>query len=64
MIHFLGKISLGCKSACKTGKYLLVKLLICGKIWLYDVTNLTESILKTSDIWETFWNYLATNGGE
>ena len=63
MIDFLGKISLRFKSACKIGKYLLIKLLIFGKIGLYDVTNLTESVPKTllrgfralsRDISETF----------
>ena len=49
MIDFLGKISLRSKSrsACKIGKYLLIKLLIFGKIGLYDVTNWAESVPKT-----------------
>ena len=42
MVDFLGKIYLRSKSACKIGKYLLIKLLIFGKIGLYDVTNSTE----------------------
>ena len=73
MIDFLGKISLRSKSACKIGKYLLIKLLIFDKMGLYDVTNLSEPVPKTlllgfralsRDIWETFWNCLATNDGE
>ena len=52
MIDFLGKISLRSKSPCKRGKYLLIKLLIFGKIGLYDVTNLTESVPKT-----LLWGY-------
>ena len=73
MIDFVGKISLRFKSACKIGKYLLIKLLVYGKIGLYDVTNLTESVPKTLlwvfhalswDIWETFWNCSTTNDGE
>ena len=47
MIDFLGIISLRSKSACKIGKYLLINLLIFGKIGSYDVKNLTESIAKT-----------------
>ena len=47
MIDFLGKMSLRSKSAYKIGKYLLMKLLIFGKIGLYDVTNLTESVANT-----------------
>ena len=47
MIDFLGKISLRSQSACKIGKYLLMKLLIFGKIGLYDVTNWAESVPKT-----------------
>ena len=47
MEDFLGKISLRSKSAYKIGRYLLIKLLILSKIGLYDVTNLTESVLKT-----------------
>ena len=47
MIDFLGKISLRSQSACKIGKYLLIKLLIFGKIGLYDVKNLTEFVPKT-----------------
>ena len=35
MIDFLGKMSLRSKSAYKIGKYLLMKLLIFGKIGLY-----------------------------
>ena len=63
MIDFLGKISLRFKSACKIGKHLLIKLLIFGKIGLYDVTSLTEFVPKTllrgfcalsRDISETF----------
>ena len=70
MIDFLGKIS---ESACKISKYLLIKLLIFGKIGLYDVTNLKESVPKallqslralSRDIWETFWNCLAAKDGE
>ena len=47
MIDFLGKNFLRFKSAYKIGKYLLMKLLVFGKIGLYDVTNLTESVSKT-----------------
>ena len=47
MIDFLGKISSRFKSGCKIGTYLLIKLLIFGKIGLHDVTNLTESFPKT-----------------
>ena len=73
MIDFLENVSVRSKSACEIVKYLLITLLIFGKIGLYDVTNLTESVLKTflwgfhalsRDIWETFWNCLATNDGE
>ena len=32
------------KYACKLGKYLMSKLLICSKIGLF-VTNLSESVL-------------------
>ena len=57
----------------KIGKYLLIKLLIFGKIELYDVANLTKSFLETllpgfrtlsREVWEAFWNCLATNDGE
>ena len=70
MIDFLIKVFLRSKSACKIGKYLLIKLLIFGKIGLYDNTNLIESVLKTllwsfpalsREIWDTFLNCLATN---
>ena len=73
MIDLLGKISIRSKSACKIGKYLLIKLLIFSKIELYDVTNLTEFVPKTllqgfcplsRDIWETFWNHVVINDGE
>ena len=47
MIDFVGKISLRSKSACKVGKYLLIKLLIFGKLGLYGITNWTESVPKT-----------------
>ena len=47
MIYFLGKDYLRYKSAYKIGKSVLMKLSILGKIGLYDVTNLTESVPKT-----------------
>ena len=47
MIHFLGKISLRSKSACKICKKLLINLIIFGKMGLYDVANLTESVIET-----------------
>ena len=46
MIDFLGKTSLRSKSASRIGKYLLIKLLIFGKIGLYDVTLLKDQFLK------------------
>ena len=48
-------------------------MLIFGKIGLYDVTNLAESVPKpllrvfsalSQDIWEISWNCLTTNDGE
>ena len=44
---FSRKISLRSESVCKIGKYLLIKPLIFGNKGLYDVTNLTESVVKT-----------------
>ena len=44
VIDFLRKSSLRSKYTFKIGKYLLIKLLIFGKIGLSDVTNLTESV--------------------
>ena len=35
------------KSECKIRKDLLIKLLIFSKMGLYDVANLTESVLET-----------------
>ena len=35
------------KSECKICKDLLIKLLIFSKMGLYDVANLTESVLET-----------------
>ena len=54
MIDFLGNISLRSKSACKIGKYLLIKLLIFGKIGLFDVTNLNCPLEKEYFVFETF----------
>lgn len=34
------------KSVCKIGKQLLIKLLVLGKMLLYDVTYLTVSVPK------------------
>ena len=40
-------LTLHFKSAYEVGRHFLIKLLILGKIWLYDVTYLTESVPKT-----------------
>ena len=45
--NFIGKNYLGSKSTHKIGKYLLIKLLILGKIGLSDNSNLKEAVLKT-----------------
>ena len=73
MIDFLEEISLRSKSAYKTDKYLLIKLLILGQIGLYKIKNLKKFVPKallrgfhaiSEEIWEIFWSCFATNDGE